>query len=93
MNRTETRVLVERVAQCRDPQAALLLYEHSIAAGHKRIALLRYMDARDLSVPMLQRHHAYACAVANALSDEEIEAIARQALKRSRDRHARCTVE
>ena len=86
MNRTETRALVKRVAQCRDPQAALSLYEHSIASGHKRIALLRYMDARDLSVPMTQQHHAYACAIVNALSDREMESIARQALKRS---HAR----
>lgn len=89
MNRIETRVLVERVAQCRDPQAALSLYEHSIASGHKRIALLRYMDARDLSVPMTQQHHAYAYAVASALSDQEMEAVARQALKRSRERQAR----
>lgn len=90
MNRTETRVLVKRVAQCRDPQAALSLYEHSMAAGHTRIALLRYMDARDLSVPMTQQHHAYACAIATALSNREMEAVARQALKRSRERQARC---
>ncbi|WP_213305448.1 hypothetical protein [Paraburkholderia sacchari] len=89
MNRTETRVLVKRVAQGRDPQAALSLYEHSIAAGHKRIALLRYMDARDLCVPMTQQHHAYACAIANTLSDGEMAAIAQQALKRSRERRAR----
>lgn len=89
MNRTETRVLVKRVAQCRDPQAALSLYEHSIASGHKRIALLRYMDARDLCVPMTQQHHAYACTIANTLSDREMESVARQALKRSRERQAR----
>jgi hypothetical protein len=89
MNRTSTRNLVKRVAQFGDPSAALSLYEHSIASGHKRIALLRYMDARDLSVPLTQQHHAYAHAVASVLSEREMEAIAREALRRSRERQAR----
>jgi hypothetical protein len=86
MKRANTRSLVRQVAQYCDPQAALSLYEHSIASGHKRIALLRYMDARDLSVPLTPQHHAYAHAIASVLSAREMEAIAREALRRSRER-------
>ncbi|CAD6543935.1 hypothetical protein LMG27952_04109 [Paraburkholderia hiiakae] len=86
MNRTHTRNLVRQVAQDCDPQAALSLYDQSIASGHKRIALLRYLDARDLSVPLTPQHHAYARAVASVLSERDMEIIAREALRRSRER-------
>jgi hypothetical protein len=89
MSRENTRSLVKRVAQDGDPLAALSLYEHSIASGHKRIALLRYMDARDLAVPLTPRHHAYAHAIANDLSEREMQAIASEALRRSRERQGR----
>ncbi|WP_202905100.1 hypothetical protein [Paraburkholderia mimosarum] len=65
-----------------------MLYDRSIASGQKRIALLRYLDARDLSVPLTPQHHAYARAVASVLSERDIETIAREALRRSRERHA-----
>ncbi|MEX3950998.1 hypothetical protein AB4Y40_24985 [Paraburkholderia sp. EG287B] len=89
MSRTNTRSLVRRVAQDGDPHAALSLYEQSMVSGHKRIALLRYMDARDLAVPLTPRHHAYAHAIASVMSDRDMQAIAREALRRSRERQAR----
>ena len=88
MDRTHTRNLVRQVAQDCDPQAALSLYDQSMASGHKRIALLRYLDARDLSVPLAPHHHAYARSVASALSERDMEVIAREALRRSRERQA-----
>jgi hypothetical protein len=89
MSRANTRSLVKRVAYDGDPLAALSLYEKSIASGHTRIALLRYMDARDLAVPLTPRHHAYAHAIANGLSERDMQAIANEAIKRSRERLAR----
>jgi len=88
MSRAHTRNLVMRVAQECDTHAALSLYDQSMASGHRRIALLRYLDARDLSAPLTPQHHAYAHAVASILNEREMEAIAREALRRSRERHA-----
>jgi len=47
------------------------------------------MDARDLAVPLTPRHHAYAHAIASVLSEREMKSIAREALRRSRERQAR----
>ena len=82
-------MLVENVVQKRDAMAALALYDHSMQCGHKKIALLRYMDARDLAAPLTDRHHAYARTVVESLSSIEMESVARQAVKRSRQRQGR----
>ncbi|WP_245253643.1 hypothetical protein [Paraburkholderia sp. LEh10] len=71
--------------------AALTLYDHSIECGHRRIALLRYMDAKDLAAPLTRRHHAYAQTVADSLSVDEMASIARQAIERSRQRRSAAT--
>lgn len=88
MNRSETRILVRKVAQSQSPMAALALFERSMEHGHTRIALLRYMDARDLSAPLAEKHHDYARLVVTQMSDREVEAVARQALERSKKRRA-----
>ncbi|SKC82746.1 hypothetical protein SAMN06266956_3976 [Paraburkholderia hospita] len=86
MKRSDTRTLVEDVGKKRDAMAALALYDHSIQCGHKRIALLRYLDAKDLAAPLTRQHHAYAQAIASSLSVGDMESIAKQAIERSRQR-------
>ncbi|SIT49127.1 conserved hypothetical protein [Paraburkholderia piptadeniae] len=86
MKRSDTRSLVEDVGKKCGVVAALALYDHSIQCGHRKIALLRYMDARDLAAPLTERHHTYAQTVAESLSDGEIESILKQAVERSRQR-------
>jgi hypothetical protein len=73
------------VAELGDPVAALALYEHSVACGHGRIALLRYLDARRLNAPFDAAHHAYVQRIAARLSAEQLRRIAQQA----QGRHAR----
>ncbi|WP_157768512.1 hypothetical protein [Burkholderia ambifaria] len=57
--------------------------------GHKKIALLRYLDALELSVQLSDKHHAYVQAVAATLPAREVEKIVRQAIERSRLRRNR----
>nr|WP_090866325.1 hypothetical protein [Paraburkholderia diazotrophica] len=91
MKRSDTRNLVEDVGTECDALAALALYDHSIQCGHRKIALLRYMDARDLAAPLTERHHAYAWTVAKSLGMDAMKSIARQAVERSRQRRDAAT--
>ncbi|MEM5367704.1 hypothetical protein V4C53_16920 [Paraburkholderia azotifigens] len=86
MRRSETRGLNASVRTKRDPSAALALYDRSIRHGHRHVALLRYMDARDLAAPLTQAHHEYAEKIASSLSVTDIERILGQAVDRSRQR-------
>jgi hypothetical protein len=86
MRRSETRGLNASVRTKRDATAALALYERSIRHGHRQVALLRYMDARDLAAPLTQAHHDYAEKVASSLSATDIERVLGQAVDRSRQR-------
>ncbi|MBN3756125.1 hypothetical protein G3N95_24510 [Paraburkholderia sp. Tr-20389] len=86
MRRSDTRRLNADVRQDRDATAALALYDRSIRHGHRHIALLRYMDARDLAAPLTQHHHEYAQKVASSLSATDIERLCGQAVDRSRQR-------
>ncbi len=86
MKRSDTRRLNTDVRLERDATAALALYDGSIRHGHRHIALLRYMDARDLAAPLTQRHHEYAQKVASSLSATDVERICGQAIDRSRQR-------
>lgn len=72
-------------------KVAIDLYERSMRLGHRRVALLRYMDARDLSAPLSQEHHAYAQSIIENLSDPDINKIATESIKRSILRHTKHT--
>ncbi|HWT37187.1 MAG TPA: hypothetical protein VN289_12950 [Paraburkholderia sp.] len=86
MKRSDTRRLIVNVHNRRDATAALALYDRSIQHGHRHVALLRYMDARDLAAPLTERHHDYARKVASSLSATDFERILGQAVDRSRQR-------
>lgn len=89
MKRVDTRALVQQMAKAGDRMVALRLYEHSMKLGHKKIALLRYLDAKELSAPLSQSHHAYAQAIATTLSARVVERIFQQAIERSKLRLSR----
>jgi hypothetical protein len=79
--RPQTIELSER-ATAGDAQAALALLEHSMARGHRRIALLRYLHAQYLSAPLQARHHDYVQRVAQRLSAETLASLAAEARRR-----------
>lgn len=79
--RPQTIELSER-ATAGDAQAALALLEHSMARGHRRIALLRYLQAQYLSAPLQARHHDYVRRVAQRLSVEALAGLAAEARRR-----------
>ena len=93
MKRIDTRALVRQTLRVSDPTAARLLYEHSMMLGHKKIALLRYLDAMALSAPLSDRHHAYAKTVAGTFSDRELEKIFNQSMERGKLRRNRSGAE
>ncbi len=89
MKRIDTRALVRQTSRVSDPEAARLLYEHSMKLGHKKIALLRYLDAMALSAPLSDFHHAYAKTLAGTCSARELEKILNQSLERRKLRRNR----
>ncbi|WP_322045308.1 hypothetical protein [Paraburkholderia sp. J67] len=79
--RALTIELTERAASG-DAQAALALLEHSMARGHRRIALLRYLHAEHLRAPLQAHHHDYVRRVAQRLSADTLAGLAAEARRR-----------
>jgi hypothetical protein len=73
--RVETTGLSQRVCEQRDAHAALTLLDRSIALGHRRIALIRYLHAQRLGAPLTAQHHAYVRKVAAPMTDDAIARI------------------
>jgi hypothetical protein len=77
---TSTRVATARLTALacdeRDAGAALALLDQSIALRHRRIALIRYLLARELGAPLEARHHAYVEKIAARLSADALARIA-----------------
>jgi hypothetical protein len=65
-----------------DAGAALALLEQSMARGHGRIALLRYLQARSVGASLERRHHDYARRIAGAMSEGALTALFAQAQHR-----------
>jgi hypothetical protein len=59
MPRARTAELLKQAYEVGDRDAALALLEQSMALGHRRIALLRYLQARHLHATLEARHHDY----------------------------------
>lgn len=78
LDRHHTRELVRRVSESGDAQAALTLYEHSVACHHTKIALLRYLDAQRLNAQLTPWHHSYAESLATRLGAEQLRALVTQ---------------
>jgi hypothetical protein len=87
LDRNRTRELARRVSESGDPAAALALFEHSVACGHTKIALLRYLDARRLDAPLRSWHHAYVESVSTKLGAQEVQALVMQSWLRHQPSH------
>lgn len=68
-----------------DAAAALALLEQSMARGHQRIGLLRYLRARCLGAALEGRHHDYARRVTGKLSETALAGLAQEAQRRHHD--------
>ncbi|AME26130.1 MULTISPECIES: hypothetical protein [Burkholderiaceae] len=80
--RIETAGLSQLACEQRDAEAALALLDRSIALGHRRIALIRYLHAQYLDAPLSAQHHDYVHKIAERLSAETIVRIAMAARSR-----------
>jgi len=80
--RVETAGLLQLASAQRDAHAALALLDRSIALGHRRIALIRYLHAQYLDAPLCARHHDYVQKIAERLSTETIARLAEAARTR-----------
>jgi carbonic anhydrase/acetyltransferase-like protein (isoleucine patch superfamily) len=81
--RKQKKALKEAVRN-RDPQAARLLLAHSVALGHGRLALRRYLAARYLGVTDLDEFRPFCRAVATRLEPQALLALAEE-VRRSVD--------
>ena len=79
--RTKTVELNQRASHG-DAAAALALLEQSMARGHQRIGLLRYLRARCLGATLEGRHHDYARRVTGKLSEAALASLAQEAQRR-----------
>jgi hypothetical protein len=84
MPRAHTSELVKLAYDAGDAEAAVALLEQSIALGHRRIALIRYLQAQHLDAPLDARHHDYVRHVAARMSATTLERVVGEARVRAR---------
>jgi hypothetical protein len=80
--RVETSRLSRLVCKERDADAALALFEQSMALRHRRVALIRYLHAEYLGATLEARHHEYVRKIAARLSAEVLAQVCRAARER-----------
>src|SRR5579863_7083219 len=88
MARAHISHLVKLAYESRDPAAALALLDRSIELGHRRIALIRYLQAQFVEAPLEARHHAYVRDIAARMSAETLGRVAAEARSRSLSRQS-----
>ncbi|MEM5435659.1 hypothetical protein [Paraburkholderia diazotrophica] len=88
MSRALTSELLKRAYAAGDAHAAVALLDQSIALGHRRIALIRYLQAQHLDAPLDARHHEYVREVAARMSPATLARVVGEARARA-GRHAR----
>ena len=87
MPRAHTSELVKRAYDAGDAQAAITLLEQSMALGHRRIALIRYLQAGHLHAPLDTRHHDYVRDIASRMSAATLARVVGEARTRARRAH------
>ena len=83
MSRAQTSELVKRAYTAGDADAAVALLEQSIALGHRRIALIRYLQAQYLEAVLDARHHEYVRGVAARMSPDALARVVGEARMRA----------
>lgn len=82
MSRARTTELVRQAYAAGDPAAAVALLDQSIALGHRRIALIRYLQAQYLEAALDARHHEYVRAIAARMSPDALARVVGEARAR-----------
>ena len=80
MKRDTIRQLKRAVADDSDAHAMLVLLERSVRFGHKRLALLRCLQAEHLSVTVMPETLHYCQQVADRMAPAELQRIIRHAM-------------
>jgi hypothetical protein len=80
MKREAIRQLKRAVSDGNDAQAMQLLLERSVRFGHKRLALLRCLQAEHLGVTVMPETLHYCQQVADRMAPAELQRIIRQAM-------------
>jgi hypothetical protein len=83
MPRARTAELLKQAYEAGDRDAALALLEQSMTLGHRRIALLRYLQARHLHATLEARHHEYVREVAARMSPATLARLVGEARMRA----------
>ena len=87
MSRARTSELLKLVYSGREvvaAVAAVALLEQSMALGHRRIALIRYLQAEHLGAVLDARHHEYVRGVAARMSSDTLAKVVAEARVRVR---------
>lgn len=79
LRRVDIRRMKRAVSAQGDAKAMLYLLERSVRFGHKKLALLRCLQAERLGIPVAEELLAYCRAVADSLPEDALHAVLRQA--------------
>ena len=79
MQRTDIRRLKRNVRSQGDTQAMLALLERSVRFGHRRLALLRCIQAERMGIKVTPQVLAYCRDIADRMPPGELEKFVRQA--------------
>jgi hypothetical protein len=79
VKRQEIRDLKRAATYERDKHAMLALLERSVRFGHKRLALIRCIQAERLGIPLSREILSYCQDIAESLPADALEKIIRQA--------------
>lgn len=83
MPRAHTSELLKLAYEAGDGRAAIELLEQSMALRHRRIALIRYLQAQFLHAPLEARHHEYVREVAARMSPDTLGRVVGEARVRA----------
>lgn len=79
MKRQEIRGLKRAATHQHDKHAMLILLERSVRFGHKRLALIRCIQAERLGIPLSREILDYCQGIAGSLPVDDLQKIIRQA--------------
>lgn len=79
MTRQEIRELKRAVSDRKDADAMYVLLQRSVLFGHKRLALVRCIQAEQMGISVVPEILSYCQQVADRMAPEELHRIVRHA--------------
>lgn len=79
MRRADIRQLKRAVSRLHDADAMSALLQRSVRFGHKRLALLRCIQAEQMGISVASEVLSYCQQVADTMSQEDLQVLLRQA--------------